>query len=208
MKKLSTMAILLSLFIAVQFAGAASDITFSTNPLTQGCWNYDKTGYFYFTPVIDVDKFGGSYADPMVGNLVVLPDFQLNSSNTVVTAMGQLQFVDKKDGTVLMSCTVNPGSFNTFYTIAMVYADVSFDAVVTSINKPAGYSASWLNTLHTGSVFDFNLSLISDMPFSSFIGVSNASNTALTGGLTLTPEPMTLIILGIGSMLIYAGKRS
>lgn len=207
--------VLLTLLVVSSGLMAGYDISFSTDD--GGSWSYEGSSQtFSFNQPIGVDRVQGVGTDGLVGMTVEIPDFVL--SNVISPVAGFIQgditpanpseIIIRNGDTVVLRGNLGAGTLAAFGTTAGMYPQVQFDIVLTEVNSSAINSA-YLNTLNRGDVFDFSVSLQSEIVFAEMIqGGIDVCGDTFSGGMSMVPEPATLVILGLGSVLLRKRRIS
>ena len=180
------------------------DIQFSPGGATPGGWVYDGNETLSFTQIVDIDAVLGGTTDTLFDESVFVPDLVFSSGYTVVTPSGALEIKDSV-GNVLLSGTLASGDFNSLFTTAALYTEYKTDFTVTSISNTI--FSDFLDTLSVGSQFDFNLTMQGDENFSDILGDGNEHSDGFSGSMDVIPEPVTIVLLGLGGLLLGKHKN-
>ncbi len=189
---------------ASSIAGLATDINYSTDQ--GGSWSYDGVDTFSIIQQVGIDDVQGSTVDTLTGQFVYIPDLTLSN---VIIAGGlvnanltpdTLIAIKDANGNVLLEGTLAVGDFVAFNTISGAYTEFLTDIVVTSVSNTIG--SALLDTISVGTQMDFNLTLQHRTNFSEIIGDGLNAEGTLSGSMTVIPEPATLLILGLGGLLV------
>jgi hypothetical protein len=199
-------ALFLIICLSVNCFADILDIQFSPGPGdsggTPGEWVYDGVDTFSFTQIIDIDLVEGGITDALYQEQVFIPDLVLSAGNTVVTPQ---DFLEIKDGaTVLLRGTLETGDFHHFFTTAALYTQYTNDLTVTYINNTI--SSDFLDTVSVGDEFDFSLTLQGEH-FADMIDQGLEGHNGFSGQMNFIPEPATLFLLGLGSMVLMKKRR-
>lgn len=189
---------------ASSIAGLATDINYSTDQ--GGSWSYDGVDTFSIIQQVGIDDVQGSTVDTLTGQFVYIPDLTLSN---VIIAGGlvnadltpdTLIAIKDANGNVLLEGTLAVGDFFAFNTISGAYTEFLTDIVVTSVSNTIG--SALLDTISVGTQLDFNMTLQHRTNFSDIIGNGLNAEGTLSGSMTVIPEPATLLILGLGGLLV------
>ena len=189
---------------ASSIAGLATDINYSTDQ--GGSWSYDGVDTFSIIQQVGIDDIQGSTVDTLTGQFVYIPNLTLSN---VIIAGGlvnanltpdTLIAIKDANGNVLLEGTLAVGDFVAFNTISGAYTEFLTDIVVTSVSNTIG--SALLDTISVGTQLDFNLTLQHRTNFSEIIGDGLNAEGTLSGSMTVIPEPATLLILGLGGLLV------
>ena len=202
MKKLAVLVALCSSVCAFGFD--VVDIQFSPGGATPGNWLYDGDVTLSFTQIVDIDAVEGATTDALFDEWVYIPDLVFSSGYTVVTPGGPIEIKDNV-GTLLLSGTLSPGDFVSFFTIGATHTQYTNDVDITFINNTIG--SDFLDTLSVGTKLDFNLTLQSNENFDDILGDGNEHGNGFSGSMDVIPEPATLSLLGLGGLALIRRKR-
>ena len=214
MKKILALALIVGM---VSMASAGPDIEFSPGGSISGNWMYQGTtsssGVFSFTQHLDIDAVLGTQTDALYDEFVFLPNLVLTNyvtampgvGNGVVAADGIVE-IRAADDTLLLAGTLGEGNYYAIFGTSTIYPELALDMTVTYVNKVWG--SDYLTTVNVGDIYDLNLSLQYSTNFDTIItSVGNGKN-GFSGSMTMMiPEPATMLILGLGSVLALR-KRS
>jgi len=215
MKKLIILALVVC---ASTPAFASPTIEFSPNPGTAGNWFYDGAGTLSFDQDIAVDKGLGSNTDALVGSLVYIPTLAVSgipSGPYTVTPIGSstisIRSADKS--TTYLLGTLAAGDLVPIGTIAGGYTSFKADitnVAVTAAGQALGSAA--LSTIMYAKSLDFELSLQGGsgtkyLTFAKMMSGGYAGGNGFSGAMTV-PEPATIALLGLGSLLLLKKRRS
>ena len=189
---------------ASSIAGLSTDINYSTDQ--GGSWSYDGVDTFSIIQQVGIDDVQGSTVDTLTGQFVYIPDLTL--SNVIIAgglvnanlAPNTLIAIKDANGNVLLEGTLAVGDFFAFNTISGAYTEFLTDIVVTSVSNTIG--SALLDTISVGTQMDFNMTLQHRTNFSDIIGNGLNAEGTLSGSMTVIPEPATLLILGLGGLLV------
>ena len=74
------------------------------------------------------------------------------------------------------------------------------DITVTYVNQAWG--SAYLNGIFPGYLYDLNLSLQASENFETMITSAGSGSNGFSGSMTIIPEPATLMLLGLGGLLL------
>jgi len=198
-------ALFLSILLCASVFGDVVDIQFSPGCETPGNWTYDGDVTLSFPQIIAVDLVNDATTDALYMERVYIPDLVFSEDYTVVTPDGSLEIKDSV-GNLLLSGTLDSGDFWYFFTVAATHTEYKNDFVVTYINNTIG--SDYLNTISVGTQFDFNLTLQGDESFGDILGDGNTHTDGFSGSMDVIPEPATICLLGLGSLLLFGRRRA
>lgn len=210
MKKLGIL--LVTVFVLSQIASAVPDISYSND--TGGHWSYTASatsgeGAFSFVQPIGIDEVQGGGTDALVNAFLFVPD--LGVSNLVqvigetyqgiVSPVSSAISIKDGNGADILTGNLTTGGIVTVGTTALLYSTIKVDITITGL--PNAIGSDFINTLQVGDVLDFDLTLNGANMASMILGnVDNATGSTLSGSMSLIPEPMTLVLLGAGALLL------
>lgn len=213
MKKLGIL--LVTVFVLSQIASAVPDISYSND--TGGHWSYTASatsgeGAFSFVQPIGIDKVQGATTDALVNAFLFVPDLGISNLIQVttvpyVTYQGNVlpasSAISIKDGNGadILTGNLTTGGIVTVGTTALLYSTIKVDITITGL--PNAIGSDFITTLQVGDVLDFDLTLNGADMASMILGnVDNETGSSLSGSMSLIPEPMTLVLLGAGALLL------
>ena len=194
---------------ASSIAAITTDINYSTDD--GGSWQYDGVDTFSFSQVVGIDDIQGSTVDTLTGQFVHIPNLTLSSS--VITG-GFVEAVISPDtliaikdagGNMIMEGTLGDGDFIAFNTISGAYSEFQTDIIISSISNTIG--SDLLASISVGSELDFNLTFQHRTNFADIIEQGIETSGTLSGSMSVVPEPATLCILGLGSLIMRRKRR-
>ncbi|MCK5000350.1 MAG: PEP-CTERM sorting domain-containing protein [Anaerohalosphaera sp.] len=189
---------------ASSIAGVNTDINFSTDQ--GGSWQYDGVGTFSFVQPVGIDDIQCCINDQLVGQFVHIPNFTLSSpviaGGMVEAGISPDTLIAIKDagGNVLLEGTLGNGDFIAFNTISGAYSEFLTDIIVTYVSNTIG--SDMLDTISIGTELDFNITLQHRTNFADIIGQEIETGGTLSGSMSVVPEPATMLILGLGGLML------
>jgi len=218
MKKLVIM-ILALLVSAGTPAFATPAIEFSPDAGTAGSWQYDGAGTLSFNQNIAVDKGMGSNYDPLVGSLVFIPTLTVSGSGSTyeVKPIGNptIMITSADMSAIYMMGTLGSGDLKTIGTIAGGYTNFQTDIsnlVITVAGQALG-SAALNMMLYTQTYgLDFELSLqggsgTNYRTFAQMLAGGYSGGNGFSGAMTI-PEPATIALMGLGSLVLLRKRKA
>ena len=218
MKKATILIFTLLIFASTPALATIQSIEFSPGGDKAGKWYYNGAGTLSFYQDIVVDSALGRNCDNLVGATVSIPTLTIGEgpigSYTIKPLGNSVLTIKGGDGTVYLKATLSAGDLVPVGTTGVAYtsftSDLS-DVTITAAGKALGSKA--LNTivnLQTVTL-DFALSLqgaagtkytsLADMLSGGYSGMGGFS-----GAMTI-PEPATIALLGLGSLVLLRKRR-
>lgn len=198
---------------------ATPGIEFSPDAGTAGGWTYDGAGTLSFDQNIAVDSAMGSNYDPLVGALVYIPTLTVSGipdAPYTLKPLGSsvLTIRSPDDGTIYLKATLGKGDLVAVGTIGAAYTSFMSDlsnVTITDAGKALG-SAVLSAIINSGtSTLDFELSLqgasgtnyrsLNQMLAGGYIG-----GNGFSGAMSI-PEPATIALLSLGSLVLWRKRR-
>ena len=214
MKKLIVLLAVMGLVASSQ--AALADIEFSPGGPSPGYWSYvgatSTSGTFSFIQDVDIDFIQGAQTDALYDQFVYLPDLALSSyvpgtiagtGTGVVTAGGVVEIQDSLNN-VLLAGTLASGSYHAIFATSVIYPEVDLDITVTAVDHIFG--STFLNGVSVGDYFDLNLTLQASSNFDTMIVDVETGVNGFSGSMTTIPEPATMVLLGLGALLLRRKK--
>ena len=219
MKKL---AIIIGIWVvcAGTSALATPGIEFSPDAGTAGGWTYNGAGTLSFDQNIAVDSAMGSNYDPLVGSLVYIPTLTVGGIPDAPYSLKPLgssvmTIRSPDDGTIYLKATLGKGDLVAVGTMGAAYTSFASDltnVTVTDAGKALG-SAVLSAIINSGtSTLDFEF---------SFQGASGTKYRSLNqmfaggymggggfSGAMSIPEPATIGLLSLGSLVLWRKRRA
>ena len=205
--------------LSVTPAWSMSVVEFSPDPSTSGNWSYNGfTRVLSFDQDIVVDKAVSSTSDALVNASVYMPSFYVSGSggNYTLTPLGspQVKVTDGSGSVNYLTGDLGLGDLTTIGTVAGGYTTFQSDltnVVVTgdgiALNSGALDLLSFLGT----DSLDFELSLQggSGTGYSTFAQMIDGgySSTGGFSGAMSVPEPIMVVLLGLGSMALLRRRK-
>ena len=220
--KTKMMISLVLLAISASPGWALPLIEFSPDPSTAGNWSYDgMTRVLSFEQDVVVDRGIGSNSDNLVNARVYIPAMQVSGSGGVydltVVGSNEIKIASADGATTYMTGTLSNGSFMTIGTIGAGFSEFNTDitdVVVTSAGEALGSAALdilGMSALPGEAKLDFELSLQGGSganyhSFAAMIDGGFSGNSGFSGAMSV-PEPTTIALLGLGSLLAARRRR-
>jgi len=219
MKKLILIVIFVALFCTPALALPFLD--FSTETNSASSWTLSSPDGINWTlsfgaGTIEVDSPLG---DPVLNDLVDLPSMTLgiitDIGGNIVTASlnpsGSLTITPDGGGAPVMTATVGTGGSLYIGANYVAYSAVKDDLTVTN------YIALYSTTIddfatYDAAGYDFDLSFTGQASGSTDLyvlltgGVAGSASGTISGQMSITPEPATIALLGLGGLLLRRRK--
>ena len=221
MKKLMLLSLMLSA-ATVTPSLALPLIEFSPDPSTAGNWSYDgMTGVLSFEQDVVVDRGIGSNSDGLVAARVYLPTLKVSGSDGLYSLRPigntEVRVTNGNGNKVYMSGTLNEGYLNPIGTIGAGYSQFSTDitnVVVTAEGRALGSAALDILALAMNpgpASLDFELALqggssANYRSFAAMIDGGFSGNSGFSGAMSV-PEPTTIALFGLGSLVLARRRR-
>ncbi len=208
MKKLLVLSLVIGLGAC---AVAIPDIEFSPGGTSPGNWIYQGTsstgGVFTFTQQIDIDAVLGAQTDALYDELVYLPELTLSgyaAGTGVVTPGGPVEIWDMTGTTKLLSGTLVGGNYYAIFKTSTIYPEGVLEGAIdiTVDYVLHGWGSAYLDDVEVGDLYDLNLTLQASANFDTMITSVGSGQNGFSGSMTVIPEPATMAILGLGSVLL------
>ncbi len=196
MKKI-VVVLTICVMVATSMAGFSADINYSTDD--GGSWQYDGVDTFSFFQPVGIDNIQDATVDALTGQFVFIPDLTLSSVVIVggfveaVVSPGSPISIKDAGGNVLLEGTLGNGDFIAMNTISGAYSEFMTDIIVTYVSNTIG--SDLLDTIQVGTELDFNLTVQHRTNFADIIGQDIETGGALSGSMSIVPEPATLALL-------------
>jgi hypothetical protein len=199
---------------------ATPTIEFSPNPDTAGNWSYDGAGILSFDQDISVGKALSSNYDALVGSLVYIPTFNVSAIGDGTYDLAPLGdptiSITSADGSsVYLTGTLKSGNLVPVGTIGAAYTQFQSDIIniqVTTAGELLG-SAALDAIVKSGTwSLDFELALLGASG-TKYISLSEMIEGGYSGGngfsaaMTI-PEPTTIALLGLSSIVFFRKRRA
>jgi hypothetical protein len=211
------------IFAVLVFAGAPAFATpaveFSPNTDTGGGWYYDGAGTLSFNQNIAVDSGMGSNADPLVGSLVFIPTLTVSGSGDTYEvkpiSSSTIMITSADKSAIYMMGNLGSGDLKTIGTIAGGYTNFQTDIsnlVITDAGKALGSAALNMMLYTQTPGLDFELSLnggsgTNYRTFAQMLAGGYSGGNGFSGAMSI-PEPATIALLGLGSLVFLRKRRS
>lgn len=200
---------MIALFCALS-AAAVADLNFSPDSTTPGKWYYDGVDTFSFTQVIEIDSVMDGQADALNQQMVYLPSMTLLSyssgtygpgTGTGVLSGGGVVEIKTGSGDTLVRGNLTGGSIFAMFAASSLYPEITSDILITYVDNSIG--STYLAGLSSGMYFDLTLTLQSGTYLDTMITNHLAGSNGFSGTLTaIIPEPATMLLLGLGALLV------
>lgn len=211
MKRLIKLSMIAVMLLTVP-AFAIPDIQFTPggDDGMPGNWIYEGTsatgGVFTFTQDVDIDAVLGIQTDALYNQFVYLPNIELSDyvsgipGTGTLTALGDVEIRDG-GGTLLLSGTLTSGNYYAVFGTSNLYPELTADVEITYVNYAWG--SDYLNGVSVGDLFDLNITVQASENFDTVITSTGTARNGYSGSMTfLIPEPATLILLGLGGLML------
>jgi hypothetical protein len=199
---------------------ATPTIEFSPNPDTAGNWNYNGAGTLSFDQDISVYKGLSSNYDALVGALVYIPTFNVYAAGDGtynLTPLGDSTIsITNSDGSaVYLTGILNSGNLVPVGTIGAAYTQFQSDIInvnVTQAGELLG-SAALDAIVKSGTyTLDFELALLGGsgtnyMSLTEMLVGGYSGGNGFSGAMTI-PEPTTIVLLGLSSLVFFKKRRA
>jgi len=199
---------------------ATTTIEFSPNTTTGGNWYYDGAGTLSFNQEISVDRGIGSNYDALVGSLVYIPAFNVSVDSYgayKLTPFGTTTIsITNSDGSATyLTGTLNPGDLVPVGTIGAAYTQFQADITnifVTAAGQSLGSAALDAIFKSGTTALDFELSLQGGSgtnyhTLTEMLAGGYSGGNGFSGAMSI-PEPMTIALLGLGSLALLRKRRA
>jgi hypothetical protein len=204
MKKLVGLLIVMSLAASVN---AGLDISFST--IDDGNWSYEASGEgsgtFSFTDA-SIDNINGVQSGPLGDQFVHIPDLYVSSLTHIdsgiylgsITQALSTIAIKNSDDIVSLEGELNEGAILIFGTTAAFYPTLDQNDITNT---------EWTTGSGLKFILDFSLTLQGSTDIATMIeqGNDNVAGGSFSGSITV-PEPATIFILAIGSVLLWKNE--
>ena len=215
------LVIMISIWVACAGTSALATpgIEFSPDAGTAGGWTYDGAGTLSFDQHIAVDAAMSSNADALVGALVYIPTLTVSGIPDTPYSLkplgsSVLTIRSPDDGSIYLKATLGKGDLVAVGTIGAAYTNFASDltnVTVTDAGKALG-SAVLSAIINSGtSTLDFELSLqgasgtnyhsLNQMLAGGYVG-----GNGFSGAMSI-PEPATIALLSLGSLVLWRKRR-
>ena len=219
MKRLVAMMTMLMVCLGTS-AIATPTIEFSPNPDTAGNWNYDGAGILSFDQDISIDKALSSNYDALVGSLVYIPTFNVSAigdGTYNLTPLGTptISITNSDGSSVYLTGTLSSGNLVPIGTIGAAYTQFQsdiFNVQVTLAGELLG-SAALDAIVKSGTMsLDFELALLGGSgtnykSLTEMLEGGYSGGNGFSGAMTI-PEPTTIVLLGMSSLVFFRKRRA
>lgn len=218
MKKAILIVLTLLICACTPAFATVQDIDFSPGGDKAGYWHFNGKDLLRFYQGITVDNAMGNSKDPLVGSSVYIPKLTVTKSGgnqfTLTPSGCSTLIIKGADSKVYLKATLNTGDLVPVGTTGVGYT--SFKADLTDVTVTAAGKALNSDVLNAiaktglGSL-DFSLSLQggSSDQYSSLAEMFRGGFTGMGGfsGAITIPEPTTIALLGLGSLVMLRKRR-
>ena len=218
MKKATIIIFAFLIFAGTPALATIQSIEFSPGGDKAGRWYYDGAGTLSFYQNIIVDSALEKTCDNLVGATVSIPSLAIGEGPigyyTVKPLDNSVLTISGSDGAVYLKATLNAGDLVPVGTTGVAYtsftSDLS-DVTITTAGKALGSKAlNSIVSLQTVTL-DFALSLqgAAGTKYTSLASMLSGNYNGMGGfsGAITIPEPATVALLGLGSLVLLRRRR-
>ena len=191
------MLVLIAVSAIVCGFSANANAAYQAGLFGMGSWQYDQANQtFSNLPEMVVQNTNGLYIT--LGDI----SWHQDSVNAMVADQTDFSLFDSAD-TLLLTGRINSGHFSAFGNGALFYVEDTSNISISWINQAVVGQDIVSMFASPGSNISVNLSMLS---FSGNI-LSGNSSGVISGTLNFVPEPTSILVIGLGSFLLFARKQ-
>jgi hypothetical protein len=205
MKKIMLAVVCVGLMAGTVFGSPV--ISFSPAGDSPGRWNYDGINTLSFPQSIVVAQGAGSTSDTLAtsGARVYIPNLVVgdlpSGPYTVNPASSEFEIKSADGLTTYLTGTLVPGDLVPVGTSALLYTEFNADITNVVVNNTIGSTALAM-IASSNQPLDLNLGLSASQYFGSMLKDGQTGTGSFSGVLDITPEPCTLLLLGLGAAVV------
>jgi hypothetical protein len=218
MKRISFLSSIILLSVAIP---VFADPVLQFNPAgvgggNAGHWLYNGDGTLSFTQDIAVVLgLDGSTSDTLIGSLVYIPNLAVSGNPggpyTLTPASGTISIKSSSD-ILYMSGTLSASDLIPVGTTGLGYTDFKIDiANIVVTAEGLALNSAALNAIVANPYLDFELSLNGgpSKGFKWMLDNDQIGSDGFSGAMRMViPEPATILLLGLGAVMLRKNKKN